>query len=136
MAFSATLHIDEHPKAKEGIKISSFSFGFSQGVNQIGRTQSKVTGGIIEISIPNLNDHDILLWMLSQQAQKKGKIIISSGTADGKSFQVVKFGGAFMVSYQQTFHEATEVMTHLTLSCGELDISGANFQHTWSPEAT
>ena len=131
MAFTATLHIDGHPKSQEGIPVTSFNFSFSQTIGQTGQPQSRVTGGIIHVSLQNLNDFDIMQWMISQNAQKSGKIVLASGTVGGQSFQVVTFTDAALVNYNQSFHEAGEVMTDLTISCKELDISGATFMNIW-----
>ena len=132
MAFTATLHIEGHPKYDEGIKVSSFNFSFSQSIGQTGQPQSRVTGGIINLSLQNLNDYDIFNWMFSQSAHKNGKFVLASGTVGGQSFQVVKFTDGALVSYNQTFQEAGEVMANLTISCKELDISGASFFNIWS----
>jgi hypothetical protein len=134
MSFLATLHIEGHPKYQEGLKVSSFNFSFSQTISQTGQPQSRVNGGVITLSIQNLNDYDIFTWMFSQNGQKKGKIVLSSGTADGQSFQVVKFTDAALVNYNQSFSESAEVMTTLTISCKELDISGASFFNIWSSQ--
>jgi hypothetical protein len=132
MAFKATLHIKGHPDYEKGIAISYFTFTYSQGFNQTGQPTGKVTGGIINISIPNLNDADIFAWMLSNIATKDGEIVITSPTTGSQSFQIVDFEGAALVNYNQTFSENAEVMANLTLSCKEIGVSGETLKNIWS----
>ena len=131
MAFSASLHIEGHPREQDGIPVISCDFNFQQQIDQRGVTISRVTGGVINVGLKNENDYDLVVWMFSNDAKKKGKIVFSSGTSDNQSFQTIKFTDGALVGYQQSFSEQTEILVNLTISCREIDISGASFENVW-----
>jgi hypothetical protein len=131
MAFSATLHIEGHPKEQDGIPMISCDFNFHQQVDHRGVPISRVNGGIINIGLKNENDYDLVLWMFSQDAKKNGKIVFSSGLSDDQAFQTIKFTEAALVTYQQSFSEESEITVNLTISCHKVDISGAAFDNIW-----
>jgi len=131
MAFSATLHIEGHPKEQDGIPMISCDFNFHQQIDHRGVPISRVTGGIINIGLKNENDYDLVLWMFSQDAKKNGKIVFSSGISDDQAFQTIKFTEAVLVTYQQSFSEESEITVNLTISCHKVDISGAAFDNIW-----
>jgi len=132
MAFSATLHIQGHPREQDGIPVVSCDFNFNQQIDQRGVPNSRVIGGVINIGFRNENDYDLVLWMFSQDAQKNGKIVFSSGTSDNQSFQTIKFSDAALVSYHQSYSEHSEISVNITISCREVEISGATFVNIWS----
>jgi len=131
MAFSATLHVEGHPKEQDGIPVVSCDFSFDQQVDQRGVPISRVTGGVINIGLKNENDYDLIVWMFSQDAKKNGKIVFSSGTSDNQSFQTIKFKDGALVNYHQSFSEQSEISVNLSISCREIDISGASFENVW-----
>ncbi len=133
MAFSSTLHIEGHPREQDGITVVSCNFGFQQQIDQRGATNSRVTGGIINIGLMNENDSDLLQWMFSQTAKKNGKIVFGS-LAENRALQTIKFKDAALVGYQQSYSNLTEVTIALTLSCREIDISGNTFQNIWQSD--
>jgi hypothetical protein len=132
MAFSASLHIEGHPKEQEGLNVVSCDFTFHQQTDTNGMPVSRVTGGIINIGLKNENDFDILNWMFSPTAKKNGKIVFSSGMTDNQSFQTIKFSDAMLINYNQSFSVEAEVSLNLTISCKEMDISGASFMNIWA----
>ena len=131
MSFSATLHIEGHPKEQDGITVISCDFSFNQQVDQSGVPVSKVSGGLINIGLRNENDYDIMMWMIGSRDKKNGKIVLSSGMADNQAFQKIEFKDALLVNYQQSFAEESEVVINLTLSCRHMEISGATFVNVW-----
>ncbi len=134
MAFSATLHIAGHPKEQDGLGVVSCDFSFNQQVDPAGFPTSRVTAGVINIELKNVNDYDIMQWMIASRARKNGKIVLSSGMSDNQSFQKIEFKDGVLISYQQSFSEESEVSTKLTISCREIDISGASFVNIWEQE--
>ncbi len=131
MAFTATLHIEGHPKEQDGIRVLYCDYAFNQKIDKTGVFTSAVQGGIINIGIKNENDFDLLNWMFSINAKKQGKIVFSSGITDNQSFQTIKFKDAILINYHQTFSEEDEIRVNLTISCRELDISGVSFVNIW-----
>ena len=130
MAFSATLHIEGHPNEQEGLSVVSSDFAFHQQVDSSGVPVSRVSAGIINIGLKNLNDYDLMQWMMSN-ATKNGKIVLSSGMADNQSFQTIVFKDAILINYHQSFSEESEVDVNLTISCREMEVAGATFVNIW-----
>jgi hypothetical protein len=131
MAFSGTLHIEGHPKEQDGLKVISCDFAFDQKIDEQGMAISKISGGVINIGLKNENDYDIIQWMFFRVAKKNGKIVFSSGTQDNQSFQTVKFKDAVLFSYHQSYSEEDEITVNISLSCREIEISGASFTNIW-----
>ncbi|MCX6252205.1 MAG: type VI secretion system tube protein TssD [Bacteroidetes bacterium] len=125
MAFSATLHIEGHPKYNVGIDVVGLNFTFSQVIGSNGKPHSRVIGSSINLSVLNMSDRDIFEWMFSQNGQKKGKIVLTSGIEDDQSFQVIQFEEAYLVNYNQVYSKDGEVMANFSIMCQTLDISGA-----------
>jgi hypothetical protein len=132
MAFTATLHIEGHKTSQDGLPVSSFSFDFSQTTGPTGEPASRVRGGMLNVSIQNLNDFDIHVWMLTPVAKKNGKIVIVSDKEAGKSFQTIEFKDGVLVYYQQSFSEFSGVVASLSISCRKMHISGAMFENRWT----
>ena len=131
MAFSATLHIDGHPKSQDGLNVVACDFTFFQETDKRGMPTSNVQGGTINVTLKNENDFDILQWMLSQSSKKNGKIKMSSSMADNQSFQTIEFKDGVLVRYNQTFSEDSEIMVTLTISARQMSVGGAAFENFW-----
>ena len=131
MAFSASLHIEGHPKQQEGLNVVSCDFTFNQQVDATGMPVSRPTGGVINIGLKNENDYDIMQWMIAPSAKKNGKIVFSSGMTDNQSFQTIEFKDAMLINYHQSFSEEAEIAVNLTISCRVMEISGASFINIW-----
>ena len=91
MAFSATLHIEGHPKEQDGFNVVSCEFEFIQQLDNNGIPIGKVGGGALKIELKNENDFDLMNWMLAPNAKKSGKVVFSSGMTDNQSFQTIQF---------------------------------------------
>jgi hypothetical protein len=131
MAFTATFHIEGHPKEQDGFNVVSCDFTFHQQVDASGMPVSRPSGGVINIGLKNENDYNIMQWMFASSAKKNGKIVFTSGIADNQSFQTIKFKDALLINYHQSFSEEAEIAVNLTLSCREIEISGAAFMNIW-----
>ena len=131
MAFSASLHIEGHPKEQEGFTVVSCDFTFDQQVDATGMPVSRPTGGVIKIGLKNENDYDLMQWMIAPSAKKNGKIVFSSGMTDNQSFQTIEFKDAMLINYHQSFSEEAEIAVNLTISCRVMEISGASFINIW-----
>jgi hypothetical protein len=130
MAFSVTLHIEGHPNEQEGLPVVSSDFAFNQQVDSHGVPVSRVSGGIINIGLKNINDYDLMQWMMTN-ATKNGKIVLSSGMTDNQSFQTIKFKDGILINYHQSFTEESEIDLNLTISCREMEVAGATFTNIW-----
>ncbi len=130
MVLSATLHIEGHQNEKVGIQLLSCDFGFSQETDQKGLPTSKVYGGLINISYVSLEDNEIIQWMISVDADKNGEIKFSAGT-DTKDFKTLTFKDARLISYHESFADRSEMLTTLSISVREIDISGVKYSNAW-----
>jgi hypothetical protein len=131
MSFSASFHIDGHPKSQEGFSVTACDFTFFQETDKRGMPTSNVQGGLINVTLQNVNDPDLLHWMLASSMKKSGKITMSSSIADNKSFQTIEFKDGLLTRYNQTFSEESEVLVNLTISAREITVGGATFMNVW-----
>lgn len=134
MAFTATFHIEGHPKEQDGFNVVSCDFTFHQQVDHTGAPTSTTSGGIINIGLKNENDFDIMQWMFAPSIKKNGKIVFTSGMADNQSFQTIKFKDAVLINFHQAFSADSEIEVNLTISCRVMDISGASFDNIWESD--
>lgn len=63
---------------KGGLEISNCSFSFTQDMDINGKATSKVNGGVIEITIPQLPPPSIVDWAIDSRQYKNGSIIMLS----------------------------------------------------------
>jgi hypothetical protein len=129
MSYSARLHIDGHQNQKEGLRVISSEFGFTQNTDQSGLPCSSVQGGLINLTIVIENDAEILWWMLSD-SDKNGKIVFM---ADDKSnpLKSLEFKDGRLVGYHENFTELSEVVVRLTISAREISVSGVSHSNSW-----
>ncbi len=136
MAFSAKLHLEGHSQEDQGLGLTACSFTFSQTIDQRGMVISRVNGGLIKMTMHNINDYDIVLWMFNQSSTKNGKIVLSSGMQENQSFQTIKFKDGLLVMLHQEFSDDSEVSLELSVSCREIEIAGATFFNIWQAEGS
>ena len=75
MVLSAKLHIKGHKNEKEGIQLISCDYHFSQSIDNKGLTNSRVQGGIINLSFISIEDNELIQWMISEEEDRDGKIL-------------------------------------------------------------
>ena len=130
MVLSARLHIEGHQNEKEGIHLLACDYSFSQEVDQKGLPTSKVHGGLIEIVFASMEDTEIIQWMISEDADKSGKISFS-GDQNTKPFKTLEFKDARLIQYHESFMDQGTMTLSLTISAREIGISGANYSNVW-----
>lgn len=130
MVLSAKLHIAGHQNEKEGIHLLSCEFRFSQETDQKGLPTSKVHGGTIDLSFASIDDNEIFQWMISEDADKDGKISFS-GDNTTKPFKTLEFKDARLISYEEKFNDQSEMITYLTISAREISLSGVKHFNAW-----
>jgi hypothetical protein len=94
---------------------------------------SKVRAGMINVTIPGINDPEILEWMLGQYTKKKGKISFS-GVVDTGPHRSLEFEDAILVSYHESFSDQSETIISLTLSARVIKVTGVKHESTWATE--
>jgi hypothetical protein len=132
MSLTARLHIEGHSQQEKGIKILSCDFSFSQDVDNRGMASSNVRAGLINVTIPGINDNEIIQWMLSRDDRKKGKITFS-GVVDTGPHRSVEFEDAVLVSYHESFSDQSDIMISLTISPRIIKVTGVKHESLWAP---
>ena len=130
MSVTARLHIDG--QNKEGIKILNCDFSFTQDVDAQGKVNSKVRAGLINITIPGVDDTDILQWMLNRDDKKNCKIAYS-GFIDTGPHRSIEFKDAYLISYQEVYSESSDIVINLTLSSRVIQVKGVTHESNWTP---
>jgi hypothetical protein len=130
MVLSATLHIEGHQNEQSGIHLVTCDFRFFQDVDPKGLPTSKVHGGIIDLSYASIEDNEVLQWMVSEDADKNGKILFS-GDNNTKSFKTLEFKDARLISYQESFSDQSQMITVLSISARQISISGIKMTNAW-----
>jgi len=130
MVLSAKLHIEGHQNEQEGIHLLSCDFRFYQEIDQRGLPTSKVHGGIIDLSFASIEDNEIIQWMISEDADKNGKISFS-GDNNTKPFKTLEFKDARLISYNESFADQSLMITTLSISARVITISGIKHSNTW-----
>jgi hypothetical protein len=129
MSLTARLYIEGQNK---GIEILACDFSFSQDVDSQGKVNSKVRAGYINITIPGIDDTEIIQWMLSRDEKKNCKISFS-GFVDTGSHRSIEFKDAYLVNYHESYSEADDIVINLTLSSRIIDIKGVVHESNWTP---
>jgi len=103
---------------------------FSQNYDSTMKPTSEVAGGLITLSFEAISGNEIIQWMISKDSEKKVKIVFSD-KQDSKPFQEVKFIGARLVDYSQSFGSGLSLMITLSLAVRVINISGVIFRNRW-----
>ena len=130
MVLSAKLHVEGHQNEKDGIHLLTCDYSFSQEIDQKGLPTSKVRGGIIGLSFASLEDSEIIQWMISEDADKNGKITFS-GDNNTKPFKTLEFKDARLIHYHESFSDQSQMVLTLSISAREISISGVKYSNVW-----
>ncbi|MBN2173796.1 MAG: hypothetical protein JXR61_07215 [Prolixibacteraceae bacterium] len=132
MSLTARLHIEEHPQEKTGIKILSCSFSFSQDVDSNGKIASNVRSGLINVSIPGINDTELIRWMLGKDTRRNGRIVFSGVMETGPN-KTLEFEDAVLVSYYESFTDQSDMIINLGISSRKIIVNGESNEMFWDP---
>jgi hypothetical protein len=132
MSLTARLHIEGHSQQEKGIKILSCDFSFSQDVDSRGMASSNVRAGLINVTIPGINDNEIINWMIGRDERKNGKITFS-GIVDTGPHRSVEFEDAVLVSYHESFSDQSDIIISLTISSRIIKVTGVKHENLWTP---
>jgi len=130
MVLSARLHIEGHQNEQEGIHLYSCEYRFYQETDQKGLPTSKVHGGKIDLSFASIEDNEIIQWMISEDADKNGKISFV-GDNNTKPFKTLEFKDARLISYDESFTDQSQMITKLSISARQIIISGVKHTNAW-----
>jgi hypothetical protein len=132
MSIIARLHIDGHSKEKEGLRVLSCNFGFSQHVDELGNKTGKVKSNLINITIKGTEDAEIVHWMFGVDTIRNGRIEYS-GFTDSGARRKVFFQEALLVGYSENFNDQSDIILNLVVAPREITIAGEKFVSYWSP---
>jgi len=132
MSLTARLHIKGHSQEEKGIKILSCDFSFSQVVDNRGMASSNVRAGLINVTIPGINDNEIINWMISRDERKNGKITFS-GVVDTGPHRSIEFEDAVLVSYHESFSDESDIVISLVISSRIIKVTGVKHENIWAP---
>ncbi len=134
MSLTARLHITGHSLEKQGIKINSLDFSFSQEVDNRGMAVGKVRQGLIYVTLPGIEDPQIIAWMKGNRVFKNFKIVFSGVVDTGKK-RTIEFTDALCVYYREAFSDQSDVVVSLTLSARNIKIATEEFDLEWDLSA-
>ena len=132
MSITARLYIDG---LKKGIKVLAFDFSFNQDVDHRGKVNSNVRNGLINITIPGVDEPDIIQWMFGFDLLKDGKVTFS-GFIDTEPHRSIEFKNAYLVYYHESYSESTDIVINLTISSQSISVKGLTHESNWSPVET
>lgn len=133
MSLTARLHITGHELEDKGIKILSCDFSFTQDVDNNGYINSSVRAGFINISIPGINDSEIVQWMINRFHRRNGKIVFLGVNESGmpQELKSLEFEEAFLVSYNESFSDEAEMIINLSISAPKITLSNGKWETQW-----
>lgn len=132
MSLTARLHIKGHSEEEKGIKILSCNFSFSQDVDSSGKIASDIRAGIINVSIPGINDSELVQWMLGKDVRKNGKISYSGVISTGPH-KSIEFEDAVLVNYSESFSDQSDIVINLSISSRKISVCGVTHETLWDP---
>jgi hypothetical protein len=130
MVLSAKLYIEGHQNEKEGIHLITCEYRLFQETDQKGLPTSKVHGGVIDLSFASIEENEIIQWMISEDADKNGKITFS-GDNNTKPFKTLEFKDARLIAYHEKFTDQSQMLTTITISARQISLSGVRHNNTW-----
>jgi hypothetical protein len=131
MVHKAHLYLKGHSEESKGISLLSCNFGFTQDVDQRGMPKSEVKGGLITVVFESTDDTYIIQWMISPTADKEGKIDFFS-EEDSKALKTLNFKDARCVSYHESFVRDGSMITEITISAREINLSAVKHKNAWT----
>ncbi len=133
MSLTARLHIAGHSLERQGIRINALDFSFSQEVDNYGAVTSRVRAGQINLTLPGIEDAEVISWMAGRNIYKSGKIVFSGVLDTGKK-RSIEFTDAACVYYYESFSDQSDVVVKLALSARKIKFSGMDYEMDWDSE--
>ncbi|MDD4144528.1 MAG: type VI secretion system tube protein TssD [Prolixibacteraceae bacterium] len=134
MSLTARLFLKGHQQEEKGIKVLSCNFSFTQSYSADGFITGKVRAGLINISIPGINDTELVQWMIFRDMQKEGKICfygIDPQTAAPQETKTLSFKDGILVNYYESFTDESDMTINLSISARSITLSNASWETQW-----
>ncbi len=134
MSLTARLFIKGHQQEEKGIKVLSCNYSFTQSISEDGYIAGNVRAGLINITIPGINDTELVQWMIFRDMQKEGKICfygIDPRTAAPQETKALSFKDGILINYYESFTDESEMTINLSISARSITLSNAKWETQW-----
>ena len=136
MSLTARLFIKGHQHEQKGIKVLSCNYNFTQSssIEEGGRAMGVVKAGLINITIPGINDAELVQWMLLRDMRKEGKISfygIDPQTAAQQETKTLSFEDGVLVNYYESFTDESDMTINLSISARAITLSNVKWETEW-----
>lgn len=118
---------------KGGLEILSYNFSFRQAVDMKGKATTKVTGGTISLTLPQLPPQDIIEWGMSSKKYKDGMIVVLD--SENMPVEKILFENAACVAFEVGFTDSGEsyASTKIGIQAEKLIVgNGIPFENEWA----
>jgi len=135
MSFLATLTIEELDNA-ENINVLSCSYHFSQPIDPvIGHAVGQVIAGEISVTVESTKWTGLLFW-LTEQEQKDGKIVFNSREQEMSRNKTLVFRKAYCTSYSESFgaNNSLPMTTSISIFAEEIELGDVLHTLEWKKE--
>ncbi len=133
MSCTARLHIKGFRSETKGLKILSYSLSFSQDIDAKGEVVSEVRPGLINLTVQDTGDADIVHWMVANDVRKDGRISLSGVVVSGPH-KSIEFEDGVLVSYHESFTDKSDSIINLSISVRKLTVAGISHEMVWGTE--
>lgn len=120
MAIAATLKIE----GKKYDTVIDVDYQFTQAIDITGRPSDRPRGGIIHLSLPSPDDHNLFFheWMRDVGTIHDGEIVFSVNSNGNISDKTLKFTDAYCIGLQEHFDrtDSGAMTMQITLSAGTI----------------
>lgn len=130
MSCTAWLHIQGNKSEEKGLKILSYDMSFSQEVGSKGEVMSEVRPGLINVSVRDTGNAELVQWMVGNDIRKNGKISLSGVIATGPH-KSIDFEDGVLVSYNESFSDSTDTIINLSISARKIIVNGISHEMIW-----
>jgi len=118
---------------KGGLEISNCNFSFMQDVDISGKATTRVQGGIIEVTIPQLPPQSIVDWAIDSRKYQSGLIV--SLDAENMPLEKILFENAACVDFEIEYTYAGDAYasTKILIQAEVLTVGdGVEFLNEWT----
>lgn len=112
-------------------ELSDFSYEITQATDGVGKPQSEVQVGRMNLTFPNLPTNEMLEWMLLSRKYKNGVVVLYD--IQEEPVQKITFLRAACVAMSVRYSESDEnyCSTDLTIVAKGLQVGEVEMENTW-----
>jgi hypothetical protein len=131
MSLTARLYLKGHKQEKNGIKVLSCNYSFSQKIDEDGYIAGSVRAGLINLTLTAINDTEIVQWMILRNSAKSGKISffgIDPQTAAPQESKTLQFEDGILINYGESFTDEADMVMNLSISARKITLSNSEWE--------